>query len=147
MTEVHQELDAMGEEAKLQQLLSMWDCGRKQGRTLSAAELCREQPQLQAELERRITLVEQGSRPVHLADQTLSLGPSDAKTPFAPPYPGGSASWPAIPGYDILAEMGRGGMGIVYKAHHIRLNRVVALKMLLAGAQSRPEDLVRFLGE
>ena len=54
---------------------------------------------------------------------------------------------PAVPGYQILGELGRGGMGVVYKAHQIGLNRLVALKIILGGAHAAPEDMVRFLAE
>ena len=66
--------------------------------------------------------------------------PGSIAESFEPP----DGRFPQISGYEIQAILGRGGMGIVYKARHLRLSRVVALKMLQAGAYAGSHDRARF---
>src|SRR5438270_547706 len=65
----------------------------------------------------------------------------------APPPPPEETALPRIPFYEVQRVLGRGGAGVVYEARHLRLNRSVALKMLLAGPYAGPDERERFLRE
>src|SRR5439155_12285542 len=54
---------------------------------------------------------------------------------------------PLVPGYEDLHLLGKGGMGVVYRARQTRANRVVALKMILAGSGKSSEARERFRRE
>jgi tRNA A-37 threonylcarbamoyl transferase component Bud32 len=56
-------------------------------------------------------------------------------------------SWPSVPGYEVLEEVGRGGMAVVYKARQVALDRIVALKTILPSSAGAEEERARFLRE
>jgi eukaryotic-like serine/threonine-protein kinase len=75
------------------------------------------------------------------SDLTMAAGAAGAATERA------HRAAPIIEGYEVLGELGRGGMGVVYRGRQIRLNRPCVLKMILAGVHADDDSVARFLAE
>jgi WD40 repeat protein len=78
--------------------------------------------------------------------ETVSIPTATSGSETGPmsPRAEGTAEPPLIPGFEIEAVLGRGGMGVVYRARHLALKRMVALKMILAGGHAGEADIQRF---
>jgi serine/threonine-protein kinase len=102
-------------------------------------DVCQDCPELLSEVRDRLRRLRE------FEAQVDSLFPSSGSA--TGPIEVSDAKPPEIPGYDVQSMLGRGGMGVVYKARQLRLNRLVALKMLQAGAYARARERERFQRE
>jgi eukaryotic-like serine/threonine-protein kinase len=128
----------MPDQLRIRQLLEeALDSGR------TPDDVCREEPELLLEVRQQFERL----RGVEAQIDALFGGPSRK------PGAGGSSSaqphagLPSITGYQMEALIGHGGMGVVYKARHLKLNRSVAIKMMLAGLYAGPSERARFMRE
>lgn len=114
------------------------------GRLPDFAAVRREHPELEAELRELWATA-------MLAEGFGSLSHDDSsQTPVVAEESGKTTSRPfprRIGDFELLEELGRGGMGVVYRATQVSLNRAVALKMILPGRLASVADLSRFRAE
>jgi hypothetical protein len=117
----------------LLELLVRWDELRQQGKTLTPEELCPDDARLQALLRERLARRQRLQAALDLPTRREQI---------AKP-----ASLPVIDGYEIGELLGRGGMGLVFKARQTALKRHVALKIVVSGAHAGAEERARFRTE
>ncbi len=123
----------------LDELMAGWQvaCGAA-GREVAPAEFCPDRPDLAAGLEQRIGAVRRVEGLLPPDDEAARETVARVEVPAT------DTPADAPPGYDILCELGRGGMGVVYKARNRALNRIEAVKVTRAGEFAGPRALARF---
>ena len=134
---------ASEQERRLQDVLAEYIGAMEAGEAPDRAALLERHPDLADEL--IIFFANQEDLAVR-ADPTLR-GPSSYRGNYPPSAPAPPIAKPRIGGFEILHEMVRGGMGVVYKARQISLDREVALKMILTNKSAAPTLLRRFRTE
>jgi WD40 repeat protein/predicted Ser/Thr protein kinase len=123
----------MNDDPRIQQLLDeLLDSGS------TPEEVCGTCPELLPEVRNRWRQI------CGVQAELDALFPPEPTTPALRPEP---TDLPQIPGYEVEALLGRGGMGVVFQARHLRLNRVVALKMALTSPYADPQERERFQRE
>jgi WD40 repeat protein len=127
--------------------LLLLELNYRQGEVCAAEEYGRRFPAYAeriAPLLRESAPEEQGQPAAKAADRDANDTPRERPVRGQIPARG---ALPSIPGYEIVGELGRGGMGVVYEARHLALDRPVALKMIRSGADAGEEELARFRTE
>ncbi|MDX1943864.1 MAG: protein kinase [Pirellulaceae bacterium] len=131
-------------DARLDEVLAEYLRAVEAGQTVDRDQFVAAHPDVAEDLRsffRNRDAMQSLAAPLRAAADTPTIGPSGEATLHGPPkvrYFGD---------YELLEEIARGGMGVVYKARQVSLNRTVAVKMILAGQLASQDDVRRFVAE
>jgi serine/threonine protein kinase len=106
---------------------------------------CGFQPPHAIQEDQKSQTAEPGISPPTIAPSAYGTNDEASTVPPLPAH--GYYSTTIVPNYEILEELGQGGLGVVYRARHLHLKRIVALKMIRAGIHAQVEDRIRFRTE
>jgi len=163
----------MNESPTVSDLLLEWEEANERGEPIAPEQLCRSCPELLPKLRAQISALHALENVLDLSDFRESSLPSDLTrdglrdhaetwhpvadpavprdnaTQTSPGEPWSHSPRPAfttlrLPGYEILDMLGRGGMGVVYLAKQLALDRLAAIKMILTGSHASPGQIKRF---
>jgi WD40 repeat protein/serine/threonine protein kinase len=131
-----------GRDKRLENVLIDCEEAMDRGQALDRQELVVRYPEFTAEL---AEFFADRDRIEKLAQPLRALAPKDPQKTDAGPQLGTTLRY--FGDYELLEEIARGGMGVVYRARQVSLNRIVALKMILAGQLASAVDVQRFHSE
>jgi serine/threonine protein kinase len=129
------------DEELLAEFLLDWEDSQLSPAPVTPEQICARRMDLLAELKRRVATLDRINRLIF--DPARETG-SDGTGSFTDSAP---QACPELPGYQVFEQIGRGGMGVVFKAKHERLDRFVAIKTIRGGRYVSPSEIARFQGE